>query len=61
MKSTEELRMFLIEQLDPQNKSRFNRMLNDLNDDFTINEMSPLMEELDSKIMDRVSLELSII
>ena len=61
MESTEELRMFLIEQLDPQNKSRFNRMLNDLNDDFTINEMSPLMEELDSKIRDRVSLELSII
>lgn len=53
--------MFLIEQLDPQNKSRFNRMLNDLNDDFTINKMSPLMEELDSKIRDRVSLELSII
>lgn len=61
MESTEELRMFLIEQLDPQNKSRFNRMLNDLNDDFTINKMSPLMEELDSKIRDRVSLELSII
>ncbi len=53
--------MFLIEQLDTQNKSRFKRMLNDLNDDFTINEMSPLMEELDSKIRDRVSLELSII
>lgn len=61
MESTEELRMFLIEQLDTQNKSRFKRMLNDLNDDFTINEMSPLMEELDSKIRDRVSLELSII
>lgn len=60
-RSTEELRMFLIEQLDPQNRSRFNRMLNDLNDDFTINKMSPLMEELDSKIRDRVSLELSII
>lgn len=61
VKYIEETKMFLIEQLDPQNRSRFNRMLNELNGDFSINERSPLVEELDCKIRDRISLELGIL
>lgn len=58
-KSIEETKIFLIEQLDTQNRNRFNKMLSELNENFSINEKSPLMEELDCKIKDRISLELS--
>lgn len=57
-KFIEETKMFLIEQLDTQNRSRFNKRLNELNENFSINERSSLMEELDCKIRDRISLEL---
>lgn len=57
----EETKNFLIEQLDSLNRSRFNRLLNGLNEDFSINERSPLMEELDCKIKDRISLELGFL
>lgn len=33
-------------------------MLSELNENFSLNERSPLMEELDCKIRDRISLEL---
>ena len=57
-KFIEETKMFLIEQLDTQKRSRFNKRLNELNENFSINERSSLMEELDCKIRDRISLEL---
>ncbi|WP_455643896.1 phage/plasmid replication domain-containing protein [Parabacteroides sp.] len=60
-KFIKETKMFLIEQLDTQNRSRFNRMLNKLNEDFSINKRSPLMEELDCKIRDRITLECGIL
>lgn len=46
------------EQLNTQSRSRFNKMLSELNENFSLNERSPLMEELDCKIRDRISLEL---
>ena len=57
-KFIEETKRFLIEQLDTQSWSRFNKMLSELNENFSLNERSPLMEELDCKIRDRISLEL---
>lgn len=57
-KFIEETKRFLIEQLDTQSRSRFNKRLSKLNENFSLNERSPLMEELDCKIRDRISLEL---
>ena len=57
-KIIEETKRFLIEQLNTQSRSRFNKMLSELNENFSLNERSPLMEELDCKIRDRISLEL---
>ena len=57
-KFIEETKRFLIEQLNTQSRSRFNKMLSELNENFSLNERSPLMEELDCKIRDRISLEL---